>query len=174
VAPRAFAACAAWLGLYDLRVVVAPELDAGPLTSRFAHDVVLLAASALIFAHALRAGRERLAWLLIGGGVLAWTLGEIYYTAVLCDAEEVPIPSPADIGYLLLPPLVLAGIVLPVRARARGVSRMLRVDGVIAALAVASLSAALVLEPCSRTSRARGWRWPPTSPTHSATSCCSA
>ena len=41
----AFAACAAWLLLYELRVIVAPGLDAGPLTSRFAHDVVLLVAS---------------------------------------------------------------------------------------------------------------------------------
>ncbi len=142
-----FFACAAWLALYELRVIVAPDLDAGPLTSRFAHDVVLIAASVLIIARALRAGRERLAWLLIGGGVLAWSLGEVYYTAVLWDAEVIAIPSPADVGYLLLPPLVLAGIVLLLRARARHVPRTLWVDGVIAALAVASLSAALVFEP---------------------------
>ena len=48
--------------------------------------------------------RERLAWLLIGVGVAAWTFGEIYYTAVLWTADEIPIPSPADIGYLLFPP----------------------------------------------------------------------
>ena len=78
--------------------------------------------------------------------MLAWSLGEVYYTAVLWDAEEIPIPSPADIGYLLLPPLVLAGILLLLRARARAVPRTLWVDGVIAALAVASLSAALVFE----------------------------
>jgi diguanylate cyclase (GGDEF)-like protein len=145
--PRAaFAACAAWLLLYELRAIAAPDLDAGPLTSRFAHDVVLLVASALILARAVTAGRERLAWLLIGSGVLAWSLGEVYYTAVLWDAETIPIPSPADIGYLLLPPLALAGIVLLLRARARAVPRTLWVDGVIAALAVAALSAALVFE----------------------------
>jgi len=145
--PRlAFAVSAAWLLLYELRAVAAPELDAGPLTSRFAHDVVLLISSALILAKALAAGRERLAWLLIGAGVLAWSLGEVHYTAVLWDAEVIAIPSPADIGYLLLPPLALAGIVLLLRARARAVPRTLLVDGVIAALAVAALSAALVFE----------------------------
>src|SRR5215211_2130781 len=145
--PRAaFATCALWLALYELRVLVAPGLDAGPLTSRFAHDVVLLASSALILTRALSAGRERLAWLLIGSGVLAWSLGEVYYTAVLWDAEVIAIPSPADIGYLLLPPLVLAGVVLLLRARARAVPRTLWVDGVIAALAVAALSAALVFQ----------------------------
>ena len=142
----AFAACAAWLLLYELRVIVAPGLDAGPLTSRFAHDVVLLVASALILLKALNAGRERLAWLLIGLGVLAWSLGEVYYTAVLWDAEVIAIPSPADVGYLLLPPLALVGILLLLRARARAVPRTLWVDGVIAALAVASFSAALVFD----------------------------
>ncbi len=145
--PRAaFAACALWLLLYELRVIVAPGLDAGPLTSRFAHDVVLLASSVLILVKALTAGRERLAWLLIGAGVLAWSLGEVHYTVFLWDAEVIAIPSPADIGYLLLPPLVLAGIVLLLRARARAVPRTLLVDGVIAGLAVAALSAALVFE----------------------------
>src|SRR5687768_2796436 len=145
--PRAaFAACAAWVVLYELRVVLFPDLDAGPLTSRFAHDVVLLASSALIIAKALTAGRERLAWLLIGAGVAAWSLGEVYYTAVLWDAEVIAIPSPADVGYLLLPPLVLAGIVLLLRARARSVPRTLWVDGVVAGLAVAALSAGLVFD----------------------------
>src|SRR5687768_2270992 len=94
--PRAaFAACAAWLLLYELRVVAVADLDAGPLTSRFAHVVVLLTSSLLIIVKALGAGRERLAWLLIGSGVLAWSLGEVYYAAVLWDAEVISIPSPA-------------------------------------------------------------------------------
>ena len=142
----AFAACAAWLVLYELRVIVAPHLDAGPLTSRFAHDVVLLVSSALILVRAYTARRERLAWLLIGLGVLAWSLGEVYYTAVLWDAEVIAIPSPADVGYLLLPPLALAGIVLLLRARARSLPRTLLVDGVIAGLAVGAFSAALVFD----------------------------
>ena len=142
----AFAVCAAWLALYELRVIVAPGLDAGPLTSRFAHDVVLLASAALILVRAFGAPRERTAWLLIGLGVLAWSLGEVYYTAVLWDAEVIAIPSPADVGYLLLPPLALAGILLLLRARARSVPRTLLVDGVIAGLAVGAFSAALVFD----------------------------
>ena len=95
--PRAaFMASAVWLALYELRAIFAPGLDAGPLTSRFAHDVVLLVVSALILVRALSAGKERLAWLLIGLGVLAWSLGEVYYTVVLWDAETIAIPSPAD------------------------------------------------------------------------------
>src|SRR5918912_1004528 len=108
----AFVACALWLAAYEVRAVFASSLDAGPLTSRFAHDVVLIVSSLLCLARGVRHRKERLAWLLIGSGVLAWSLGEVYYTAVLWDAEVIAIPSPADVGYLLLPPLVLAGIVL--------------------------------------------------------------
>ena len=59
---------------------------------------------------------------------------------------DPPIPSLADAGYLLFPPLVLAGSLVLLRARARGVPRRLWVDGVTAALGVAALSAAIVFE----------------------------
>ena len=46
-------------------------------------------------ARALRlAGCSASAWLL-------WTGGDLYWTLVLYDLEEIPIPSPADAGYLL-------------------------------------------------------------------------
>jgi two-component system cell cycle response regulator len=91
-------------------------------------------------------GPERLAWGLIGGGLLAWSLGEIYYTAVLWTNPDPPIPSLADAGYLLFPPLVLAGALALLRARARDVPRRLWVDGLAAALGVGALSAAIVFE----------------------------
>jgi two-component system cell cycle response regulator len=140
------AACAAWLLLHELRVLLG-GFDAGPLFDRATHDVVLLAAAAVCLGRApFVKGAERLAWALIGGGVLAWSLGEIYYTAVMWDDASPPIPSPADAGYLLFPLLVLSGALALLRARARGVPRRLWLDGVAAALGVAALSAALVFE----------------------------
>ena len=141
-------AVAAWLLLWETHVVVAPGLDAGPLFSRFVHDVVLLAGTALCVWAAVAAPgrRERRAWLLIGAGVAAWTFGEIYYTAVLWTAEEIPIPSPADAGYLLFAPLMLAGVIALLRSRARDVPGTLWADGVTAALAVSAASAALVFD----------------------------
>src|SRR4051794_32892559 len=141
----AFLVGAAWLILHELHAVLEPSLDAGPVFSRYAHDVLLLVSSGLCLAGGLRRrGTERLAWLLIGGGVLAWSLGEVYYTAVLWDDSSPPIPSLADIGYLLFPPLALAGAVLLLRARARGIPRRRWLDGFAAALSVAALSAAIV------------------------------
>ncbi|MGH2947628.1 MAG: HD domain-containing phosphohydrolase [Solirubrobacteraceae bacterium] len=142
-----FAACAAWLALHELRAILAPGLNAGPLFDRAAHDVVLLLAAGLCLARvpAVR-GRERLAWALIGAGVLAWSLGEVFYTAVLWEDADPPIPSPADLGFLLFPPLVLAGALVLLRSRARGLPRGLWVDGLTAALGVSALSAAIVFE----------------------------
>jgi two-component system, cell cycle response regulator len=142
-----FGLAAFWLVLHEAHTVLAPHLDAGPLFSRYAHDVVLVLASVLAFAGGLRRrGSERVAWLLIASGVLAWTLGEIYYTAVLWTDADPPIPSLADAGYLLFPPLALAGAILLLRTRARGIPRRRWLDGVTAALSVSAVSAAIVFQ----------------------------
>src|SRR5689334_7519052 len=100
----AFLVGAAWLVLHALHAVLDPSLDLGPVFSRYAHGVLLLVTSGLCIAGGLRRrGTERLAWLLIGAGVLAWSLGEVYYTAVLWTESSPPIPSLADIGYLMFP-----------------------------------------------------------------------
>jgi two-component system cell cycle response regulator len=139
---------AAWLLLWAARTAFAPDFEPGPLFSRFAHDGVLVLAAVLcLWAWRASARRhERRAWLLIGLGVSAWTLGEIWYTAVLWTADEIPIPSPADIGYLLLPPFVLAGVLTLLRSRTRDVSGTLWADGITAALAVSAASAAIVFD----------------------------
>jgi two-component system cell cycle response regulator len=139
---------AAWLALWQASVLIAPGFDPGPPFSRFAHDGVLLAATALCLWAAIASPnrRERRAWLLIGAGVAAWTFGEIYYTAVLWTAEEIPIPSPADAGYLLFPPFMLAGVIALLRSRTRDVPGTLWADGITAALAVSAASAALVFQ----------------------------
>src|SRR3954452_16882338 len=138
-------ACAGWLVLHELRVVVFGGVDLGPLSSRFAHDVVLVITACVCLARGVCHRRERVAWLLIGSGVLAWTLGEIYYTAVLWDDSSPPIPSFADAGYLLFPVLMFPGMLALLRSRAR-LSPALLVDGIAAALAVSALSAAIVFQ----------------------------
>jgi two-component system cell cycle response regulator len=147
----AFLACAVWMLAHEARVVLLPGWDGGPLFSRYVHDVVLLVASALCLAGALRrSGAERAGWLLIGTGVLSWSMGEVYYTVFLWTESSPPIPSPADIGYLCFPPLALAGAVVLLRDRARGVPRRRWLDGVTAALSVSAVSAAIVFETVHR------------------------
>jgi diguanylate cyclase (GGDEF)-like protein len=139
------AVCLAWMLVHELRVVLFPGVSLGPLSSRFAHDVVLLIAAFACLSRAVLVRSERAAWLLLGAGVLAWTFGEIYYTAVLWTESSPPLPSPADAGYLLFPVLALSGMLALLRAR-NAASPTLIVDGVTVALAVAALSAAIVFQ----------------------------
>jgi len=90
---------------------------------------------------------ERAAWLLLGLGVMAWVLGELYFTAVLWKDVSPPVPSWADAGYLLLPPLVFAGLVVLAHGRIRGLSKTLWADGLTAGLTAGAISAAVVLAP---------------------------
>jgi diguanylate cyclase (GGDEF)-like protein len=109
--------------------------------------VVMGAGAALILLRAARRRHERTAWLLLGLGVSAWVLGELYFTAVLWSDASPPVPSPADAGYLSLPPLVFAGLVVLARSRIRGLPNTLLLDGVTAGLAIGSVSAAVVFKP---------------------------
>lgn len=137
---------AGWLALASVRNAVLPGLDLGPIFGRYVHDAVLLVAASSCIYRAIVQPRERLAWGLIGSGVLAWTLGEIYYTGVLWTVDTVPVPSPADAGYLLMPPLMLTGLVVLLRSRTRGTPVTLRADGFTAALAIGALGAAIVFQ----------------------------
>ncbi len=103
--------------------------------------------AALCIARGIIRPRERAAWILLGLAVLAWTLGELYFTAVLWSDASPPVPSLADAGYLSLPPLIILGVVLLARSRVRAMPRMVFVDGLIAGLAVGAMSAAIVFKP---------------------------
>src|SRR5215207_628953 len=141
-----FCVLGAWVAILELQVVALPGLSLGPVTSDYAHNVIEVLAGLLCLGGAWQARREQNAWLLIGIGVLAWALGNLYYTIVLYDMESPPIPSLADAGFLLFPVLALVGVLLLLRARSRNVPTTLWTDGSIAALAVTAVSAAIVFE----------------------------
>ena len=145
-----FVLLGAWMAVFEMHVVAGGVLG-GPWFGRFVHDGVLLIAASLCAMRAVRGRRERLAWWLIAGALFSWTFGEIYYTIVVWDMKVIPVPSPADIGYLGLYPLAFAGLGLLLRARVMGANVTLWVDGIIAAFAVAALGAAVVFAEVLRT-----------------------
>lgn len=55
--------------------------------------------------------RERLAWTLVGCGLIAWSVGEGIWRYYVFTNQN-PFPSYADIGYASLPPLIFAGMLL--------------------------------------------------------------
>ncbi|MFL5661405.1 MAG: hypothetical protein ACJ8BW_08625 [Ktedonobacteraceae bacterium] len=56
-------------------------------------------------------GRERLAWTLVGCGLIAWGIGESFWRYYVLTNQS-PFPSYADFGYASLPPLMLAGFIM--------------------------------------------------------------
>lgn len=106
-----------------------------------------LVAVAMLIGYALTMqGRKRVSWLLLGAAAASWCFASLYLNTVLIPAGDVPVPSLADLFFLAFFPLALGGLLLqlPPRLKERTLSQ--RIDGVAAALAVAALSAAIVLD----------------------------
>jgi two-component system, cell cycle response regulator len=110
------------------------------------YDAVVLAAGLTCLVRAQSAGRERLAWVMIGAAILSWGAAEVYWTLKILGNPSPPYPSPADIGYLAYYPLAAIGLGLLVRARARELNWQLWMDGAIAALGTAALGAAFIFD----------------------------
>jgi two-component system cell cycle response regulator len=107
---------------------------------------LLLASCACCLARALLVRVERLPWLVLSAALFLWTIGDLYYYFFLSGSENVPIPSVADPFYLAFYPVSYVALALLLRRRMRRFQGNLWLDGLIAALAVAALGAAVVFD----------------------------
>ena len=64
------------------------------------YNGVLMGAALVCVARAVIVREERLAWALIGAGLISWSAADVYYTAVLGKLDEPPFPSISDVGWL--------------------------------------------------------------------------
>lgn len=138
----------ALLGFYA--VVILWELGSESLqdaTGRWAYDAVVLGAALTVLWRAAAVKSERRAWLALGAGLLLWALGQTYYSVFLYYASPAPFPSPADILFLAFYPASYLALVLLLRARLSQLEPLAWVDGLIGALAIAGLAAALIFPP---------------------------
>ena len=117
------------------------------LFNTWIYSALMLTSAAACLLRAALVRRERLAWGLLGVGLLLYAGGEIYYAAVLAEQETVPIPSPADAGYLAFYPLAYAALVVLLRERIGTFPVARWLDGAIVGSAVAALAAAFALGP---------------------------
>jgi two-component system cell cycle response regulator len=123
--------------------VGSPWWEAGWSKSYNVTELLGVAVCALRAVHST--GRERAAWLALTLGLFGFFAGDVYYTVVITPMESAaPFPSPADAGYLAIYPASYVALVLLLRARAGRIPSSLWLDGLISALAIAALGAALV------------------------------
>ena len=90
---------------------------------------------------------ERGAWLAIAAGLGCFLLGDLYFNGFLAALEEPPYPSWADAGWLLFYPFAYVGLVLLIRGRVERLPASSWLEGVIGALALASVAAAVAFDP---------------------------
>ncbi|HET9198101.1 MAG TPA: HD domain-containing phosphohydrolase [Solirubrobacterales bacterium] len=147
----AFALVALLAGLLALYAAVTLWAlgDAGvqDAVGRWVYDAVVLGAAAIVLWRAARIETERRAWLWLGTGMLLWALGQTYYSVVLYYASPAPFPSPSDLGFLAFYPASFVALVLLLRARVAHLEPLAWIDGLIGALAVAGVAAALIFPP---------------------------
>jgi two-component system, cell cycle response regulator len=114
---------------------------------RWVYDAIVLGAAAIVLLRAALVAEERRAWLALGAGLLLWALGQTYYSTVLYYASPAPFPSPSDAFFLAFYPASYLALVLLLRARVAHLEPLAWVDGLIGALAIAALAAALIFPP---------------------------
>ena len=115
------------------------------VVSKWGQNLVLVAVIALCGLRAVRPAADRAAWVMLTAALLAWTAGNLYWTALLYDLEEPPFPSPADAGWLMCFPLAYLCLGLLVRASVRRFHASMWLDGLVGALAVGGLGTAYVV-----------------------------
>ncbi len=144
----ATAVCAgAWLAFFAHAVFGLASPGADTFFDSILYCALIGVAGASCLLRAALHREERAAWAILGAGLLLWTAGEVYWSVALSELDAPPIPSPADVGYLGFYPAAYTALVLLVRSRMPGFRRALWLDGLIAALAVAAVAAAVAFEP---------------------------
>jgi hypothetical protein len=105
------------------------------------------AAGVLCLVRAARVREERHVWTLLGIAMLMWASADLVYTFVYADMEVLPVPTVSDVLFLGAYPLIGLAIVLLTRDRVRAPQVGLLIDGLLAALALATVSAAFLIDP---------------------------
>jgi hypothetical protein len=139
--------------LTGLLVVVACSLTFGlggegleRFILKWLFSAVIIAAGVVTMARAAHFARDRVAWLLIGLGVVFWGVGLEYWELVLVTSAAPPYPSVSDFFWLAFYPPCYVGLALLLRSRLTEVRASLWLDGVVAALALAGLGSAIVFD----------------------------
>ena len=120
------------------------------LVEDWLYDVIIVASALSCFTRAWLVPKERVAWIMLGAGLAFDALGEIYYSLAFGDSGTAPVPSLADVFYLLYYPAVYVALLLFVRHRIGRVRPSAWLDGALAAVTAAAVVVATVFEPIMR------------------------
>jgi two-component system cell cycle response regulator len=106
------------------------------------YDFITLSAALATLALAAFRKQERLAWGLLGIGLLCWAAGDLYTTL----AVNAPFPSIGDALYLAGYAPILAGMIAYVRGRVGRITAVVWADVAMGALCVAAIGTSLLMD----------------------------
>jgi diguanylate cyclase (GGDEF)-like protein/PAS domain S-box-containing protein len=114
--------------LCALYVFVPPFKGSGPLMNVIGLSPVV----AILVGIRVHKPASRKPWLLLAAGSALFWLGDLYtYSYPHLLGADVPFPSPGDALYVLMYPVMMAGLLLLVRRRNAGTDRNGLIDGLI-------------------------------------------
>ena len=106
-----------------------------------------LVPAALCILRAALVAEERAVWAIFGAGMVLFAAGYAYYFVAIQPLESVPYPSLSDALWLCYTGGSLVALMLLMSARLQGFRRSLWIDAAVGGLALAALSAALLIDP---------------------------
>ena len=131
-------------GVYALATLI-PKDDKPTWWDTWFYGVAILGVTLAGLARPLLVKRDRLPWLLLALAAISWAAGDQYWTIMFAHADEIPLPSPADAGYVALYPLASVGLILLARSQLKRVSLSVVLDALVASLAVGAVVSAFTV-----------------------------
>lgn len=117
------------------------------LWNHWVYDGIIGASAAVCLWRGFSIKNDRGAWLAIGLGITIYWLGDLYWNDFLADMANPPYPSWADAGWLLYYVPLYIGLMLILHRRVAGLPLSMWLEGVVGALAIASVCATVVFDP---------------------------
>jgi diguanylate cyclase len=113
----------------------------------YVYNALLMAGAGFCLWRAAAFREERVAWLVMGAGIMVWTGADVLWTAAYSDDPNPPYPSVSDALWLAYYPAAFATLLLLARARVGKIRLNLLFDGLIAAVTTAALACAVLYGP---------------------------
>src|SRR5262245_35883331 len=116
------------------------------LIEEWIYDFVTMSSALVVLTAAVVRREGRLAWALVGVGLLAWASADLYWSISLNHMDDPPFPSGADVLYLAGYAFVLGGVVTLVRMRVKSMSAVVWTDVAIGSLCVAAIGTSVLMD----------------------------
>jgi diguanylate cyclase (GGDEF)-like protein len=117
-----------------------------PIVGTWLYNGLEVVALAVVLCRVVMIEYQRLAWGMLAGYIAMTVAADVTWSVLAVDGELAP-GSLADVLYYAAYPLAYAGVVLLLRGRSRWFTPAMWIDGIVGALTLAAVTAAVVLTP---------------------------